>query len=207
MLMVSFCTFLQCTIAHALEKTKYPNSDIYLDKFDSQYHFSCQFTADLIAMNHTDFIITSTFQEIAGRWILCILITVGDHCVAATKQVSDACCVVFAARTLLGNMSPTLHLHFLGSTVLSMALMFLIPSSISSLLEQTWVCTTHTLKLTRDSLPSTLRLRSSFTAMLRTRSTSEYWTYLSHCNVLRFIFMSGLGLSIYWDTLSNSHLQ
>nr|AEX32875.1 sucrose synthase 2 [Oryza sativa Japonica Group] len=56
----------QCTIAHALEKTKYPNSDIYLDKFDSQYHFSCQFTADLIAMNHTDFIITSTFQEIAG---------------------------------------------------------------------------------------------------------------------------------------------
>ncbi|VAI71587.1 unnamed protein product [Triticum turgidum subsp. durum] len=37
----------QCTIAHALEKTKYPNSDIYLDKFDSQYHFSCQFTADL----------------------------------------------------------------------------------------------------------------------------------------------------------------
>ncbi|KAK3417560.1 hypothetical protein EUGRSUZ_H03496 [Eucalyptus grandis] len=31
-----------------------------------KYHFSCQFTADLIAMNHTDFIITSTFQEIAG---------------------------------------------------------------------------------------------------------------------------------------------
>lgn len=61
------CACLQCTIAHALEKTKYPNSDIYLDKFDSQYHFSCQFTADLIAMNHTDFIITSTFQEIAGR--------------------------------------------------------------------------------------------------------------------------------------------
>jgi sucrose synthase len=56
----------QCTIAHALEKTKYPNSDIYWKKFDSQYHFSCQFTTDLIAMNQTDFIITSTFQEIAG---------------------------------------------------------------------------------------------------------------------------------------------
>ncbi|ONK75148.1 uncharacterized protein A4U43_C03F13860 [Asparagus officinalis] len=56
----------QCTIAHALEKTKYPNSDIYWKKFEDQYHFSCQFTADLIAMNHTDFIITSTFQEIAG---------------------------------------------------------------------------------------------------------------------------------------------
>lgn len=56
----------QCTIAHALEKTKYPDSDIYLKKFDEKYHFSAQFTADLIAMNHTDFIITSTFQEIAG---------------------------------------------------------------------------------------------------------------------------------------------
>ncbi|KAG7559532.1 Glycosyl transferase family 1 [Arabidopsis thaliana x Arabidopsis arenosa] len=56
----------QCTIAHALEKTKYPDSDIYWKKLDEKYHFSCQFTADLIAMNHTDFIITSTFQEIAG---------------------------------------------------------------------------------------------------------------------------------------------
>ncbi|KAL8160911.1 hypothetical protein V2J09_012400 [Rumex salicifolius] len=57
----------QCTIAHALEKTKYPNSDIYWKNFEEKYHFSCQFTADLIAMNHTDFIITSTFQEIAGN--------------------------------------------------------------------------------------------------------------------------------------------
>ncbi|KAF6139811.1 hypothetical protein GIB67_009658 [Kingdonia uniflora] len=56
----------QCTIAHALEKTKYPDSDIYWKKFDDKYNFSCQFTADLYAMNHTDFIITSTFQEIAG---------------------------------------------------------------------------------------------------------------------------------------------
>ncbi|KAF8025920.1 hypothetical protein BT93_F2676 [Corymbia citriodora subsp. variegata] len=56
----------QCTIAHALEKTKYPESDLYWKKFEEKYHFSCQFTADLIAMNHTDFIITSTLQEIAG---------------------------------------------------------------------------------------------------------------------------------------------
>ncbi|XVF72663.1 hypothetical protein PTKIN_Ptkin12aG0138100 [Pterospermum kingtungense] len=56
----------QCTIAHALEKTKYPDSDIYWRKFDEKYHFSCQFTADLIAMNNADFIITSTYQEIAG---------------------------------------------------------------------------------------------------------------------------------------------
>eukprot|EP00253_Pinus_taeda_P029445 PITA_29445 len=56
----------QCNIAHALEKTKYPNSDIYWKNFEEKYHFSCQFTADLIAMNHADFIITSTYQEIAG---------------------------------------------------------------------------------------------------------------------------------------------
>ncbi|KAM5547415.1 sucrose synthase [Rosa sericea] len=57
----------QCTIAHALEKTKYPDSDLYWKKLEDKYHFSCQFTADLIAMNQTDFIITSTFQEIAGN--------------------------------------------------------------------------------------------------------------------------------------------
>ncbi|KAF8392669.1 hypothetical protein HHK36_023018 [Tetracentron sinense] len=56
----------QCNIAHALEKTKYPDSDIYWRKYEDKYHFSCQFTADLIAMNHADFIITSTYQEIAG---------------------------------------------------------------------------------------------------------------------------------------------
>ncbi|CAN1341229.1 Sucrose synthase [Linum perenne] len=61
-----YSDILRCTIAHALEKTKYPESDIYWKKMDEKYHFSCQFTADLIAMNHADFIITSTFQEIAG---------------------------------------------------------------------------------------------------------------------------------------------
>lgn len=56
----------QCTIAHALEKSKYANSDLFWRDLDDQYHFSCQFTADLIAMNAADFIITSTYQEIAG---------------------------------------------------------------------------------------------------------------------------------------------
>ena len=37
------------------------------EEMDPTYHFSCQFTADLIAMNHADFIITSTYQEIAGN--------------------------------------------------------------------------------------------------------------------------------------------
>ena len=56
----------QCTIAHALEKTKYLYSALYWKDMEEQYHFSCQFTADLIAMNSSDFIITSTYQEIAG---------------------------------------------------------------------------------------------------------------------------------------------
>ncbi len=56
----------QCNIAHALEKTKYLYSDLYWRDNEPQYHFSCQFTADLIAMNAADFIVTSTFQEIAG---------------------------------------------------------------------------------------------------------------------------------------------
>jgi sucrose synthase len=63
----------QCTIAHALEKTKYPDSDIYWKDFDNKYHFSCQFTADLIAMNNADFIITSTYQEIAGTYVTCYI--------------------------------------------------------------------------------------------------------------------------------------
>ncbi|KAL0341669.1 UNVERIFIED_CONTAM: Sucrose synthase 7 [Sesamum calycinum] len=54
------------TIAHALEKTKYEDSDVKWRELDPKYHFSCQFTADMIAMNAADFIITSTYQEIAG---------------------------------------------------------------------------------------------------------------------------------------------
>ncbi len=57
----------QCNIAHALEKTKYLMSDLYWKDNEPHYHFACQFTADLIAMNAADFIITSTYQEIAGR--------------------------------------------------------------------------------------------------------------------------------------------
>ncbi len=56
----------QCNIAHALEKAKYLYSDLYWQENEAQYHFSSQFTADLIAMNAADFIITSTYQEIAG---------------------------------------------------------------------------------------------------------------------------------------------
>lgn len=56
----------QCNIAHALEKSKYLFSDLYWFNFEDDYHFSLQFMADLISMNMADFIITSTFQEIAG---------------------------------------------------------------------------------------------------------------------------------------------
>ena len=57
----------QCNVAHALEKSKYLYSGLYWKELEDQYHFSSQFTADLIAMNSADFIITSTYQEIAGR--------------------------------------------------------------------------------------------------------------------------------------------
>ncbi|XP_010270733.1 PREDICTED: sucrose synthase 7-like isoform X6 [Nelumbo nucifera] len=66
-LMASKLGITQGTIAHALEKTKYEDSDIKWKELDAKYHFSCQFTADIISMNTTDFIITSTYQEIAGR--------------------------------------------------------------------------------------------------------------------------------------------
>lgn len=56
----------QCNIAHALEKLKYLFSALYWKANEERYHFSCQFTADLIAMNGADFVISSTYQEIAG---------------------------------------------------------------------------------------------------------------------------------------------
>jgi sucrose synthase len=56
----------QCNVAHALEKSKYVLSDLYWRDNEAAYHFSAQFTADLIAMNTADFIIASTYQEIAG---------------------------------------------------------------------------------------------------------------------------------------------
>ncbi|XP_015883968.1 sucrose synthase 7-like isoform X2 [Ziziphus jujuba] len=65
-LMATKLGITQGTIAHALEKTKYEDSDAKWKELDPKYHFSCQFTADIISMNATDFIITSTYQEIAG---------------------------------------------------------------------------------------------------------------------------------------------
>jgi len=55
----------QCIIAHALEKAKYLYSGLFW-KDNPEYNFQTQFTADLISMNSSDFIITSTYQEIAG---------------------------------------------------------------------------------------------------------------------------------------------
>ncbi len=57
---------IQCTIAHALEKTKYLFSDMYWEDMEHDYNFSLQFTADILSMNKSDFIITSTQQEIIG---------------------------------------------------------------------------------------------------------------------------------------------
>lgn len=57
---------IQCTIAHALEKTKYAFSDIQWQDNEQDYHFSIQYTADIYSMNKSDFIITSTLQEVIG---------------------------------------------------------------------------------------------------------------------------------------------
>ena len=56
----------QCNIAHALEKSKYLFSNLYWQESEDTYHFSLHFTADLLAMNAANFIMTSTYQEIVG---------------------------------------------------------------------------------------------------------------------------------------------
>ncbi|WP_375472898.1 sucrose synthase [uncultured Nostoc sp.] len=56
----------QCNIAHSLEKPKHLFSNLYWQDLEDQYHFSAQFTADLISMNAAEFIITSSYQEIVG---------------------------------------------------------------------------------------------------------------------------------------------
>jgi sucrose synthase len=56
----------QCNVAHALEKSKYLYSSLYWKSLEQYYNFSIQFTADLIAMNSANFIVTSTYQEIVG---------------------------------------------------------------------------------------------------------------------------------------------
>ncbi|MEA5527135.1 sucrose synthase [Nodularia spumigena] len=56
----------QCNIAHSLEKPKHLFSNLYWQDLEDNYHFSAQFTADLISMNAADFIITSSYQEIVG---------------------------------------------------------------------------------------------------------------------------------------------
>ncbi|BAB73016.1 MULTISPECIES: sucrose synthase [Nostocaceae] len=55
-----------CNIAHSLEKPKNLFSNLYWQDSEEKYHFSVQFTADLITMNAADFIITSSYQEIFG---------------------------------------------------------------------------------------------------------------------------------------------
>ena len=55
-----------CAIVHALEKTKYLLSDMHWAAMEHDYRFSMQFTADLIAYNSADFIISSSYREIGG---------------------------------------------------------------------------------------------------------------------------------------------
>lgn len=55
-----------CACVHALEKTKYLLSDMHWSSMENDYHFSLQFTADLIAYNAADFILSSSYREVGG---------------------------------------------------------------------------------------------------------------------------------------------
>jgi len=55
-----------CHIAHSLEKPKNLFSNLYWQDLEKEYHFSAQYTADIISMNAADFIVTSSYQEIVG---------------------------------------------------------------------------------------------------------------------------------------------
>ncbi len=55
-----------CACVHALEKTKYLLSDMHWGEMEHDYHFSMQFTADLIAYNSADFILSSSYREVGG---------------------------------------------------------------------------------------------------------------------------------------------
>ena len=55
-----------CACVHALEKTKYLLSDLHWDEMERDYRFSLQFSADLIAYNSADFIVSSSRREVGG---------------------------------------------------------------------------------------------------------------------------------------------
>jgi sucrose synthase len=55
-----------CACVHALEKTKYLFSDLRWAELEDEYHFSVQFTADILAYNSADYIISSSYREIGG---------------------------------------------------------------------------------------------------------------------------------------------
>ncbi len=55
-----------CAAVHALEKTKYLLSDMHWADMEKDYRFSLQFTADMIAYNSADYIISSSYREIGG---------------------------------------------------------------------------------------------------------------------------------------------
>lgn len=55
-----------CAAVHALEKTKYLLSDMHWADMENDYRFSLQFSADMIAYNSADYIISSSYREIGG---------------------------------------------------------------------------------------------------------------------------------------------
>lgn len=164
----------QGTIAHALEKTKYEDSDAKWKDSDPKYHFSCQFTADIISMNAADFIITSTFQEIAGRlrlfsffFFLSVLI------IQSHDQTSTVYVVNSSVRIGLDSMKATQHLPCQDFIGWSQASMSLIQSSTLQPLGLTNLSTSPTLRVRGGYPLLALPLKSYCTVRRITRSTCK----------------------------------
>lgn len=77
---------------------RYEDADIYWQRLEDKYHFSCQFTADLIAMNHADFIVTSTYQARGGG-------AAGLYRQVAGSNRPDVCAAAAAAWLYAGLLS------------------------------------------------------------------------------------------------------
>lgn len=138
-----------------------------MKEFDPKYHFSCQFTADLLAMNAADFIITSTYQEIAGRLAPSLSVFLGNLTITKSGNFPTS------ARQGLDNMKATQHLQCQGFTELFQVSMSLTQSSTLLLLGLNSLPISPSLRERNDSLNLVLLLRNYFTVKRKTMSTCK----------------------------------
>lgn len=170
---VFFVHIIQATIAHALEKTKYEDSDNKWKEFDPKYHFSSQFTADLISMNSADFIIASTYQEIAGRWFNLFH---EDNALFSSRKLDHGYNIILfglilTAKKERDNTRATWASHSRDYTELSPASMSLIRGSTLQLLARMTLYTSLLPHKTEDSPSFILPLKNYCIAKMRMMNT------------------------------------